>query len=68
MDIAILICTIIIIGLLTVLLIKPSNKRDDSYKDLYEQLEKIRSENAVHEREQRPGNQFKYSEFCKEFR
>ena len=53
MDIAILICMITIIGLLTVLLMKSSNKRNDSYKDLYEQLEKIRSENAVHEREQR---------------
>lgn len=40
MDIAILICMITIIGLLTVLLMKSSNKRNDSYKDRMNSLKK----------------------------
>lgn len=53
MDIAILICLIAVIILLIILLIKSGNHDDNSYKELAEQLEKIRNENAVNEREQR---------------
>lgn len=53
MDIAILVCTIAVIILLIVLLIKSGNHDDNSCKELAEQLEKIRNENAINEREQR---------------
>ena len=53
MDIAILICAIVIIILLIILLLKSGKKDDSSYRELTEQLEKLRTDNTSAQREQR---------------
>ena len=53
MDIAILICSIAIIILLIIILMKSGKNDDSAYKELSSQLEKLRSESAYAQREQR---------------
>ena len=53
MDIAILICAILAVILLIVILLRGNKTDDTKYKELSDQLNSLRSESSVSQREQR---------------